>query len=153
LRAVADAVSAVRSSDISLVCVGTPSTRNGDLDLSFVETGSPHIGNALAGGDGDHLVISAAPCFPAVRKTALSQSCLPKDLRAAVHRSRALDLEGPMLSSVLVSNDHHLSRAVDWAVSVKVHSSALFGLSFKVGTDDLRENPYVEVAEWLSARA
>lgn len=279
LRAVADAARAVAASDVSLVCVGTPSKTNGDLDLGFIERVTHDIGTALAGDDEDHLVmfrstmlpgtvedrllpilercsgrqsgvnLHVAMCpeflreargvedfyrppftvvgtrdpaavitakrlfsfldapfhavetsvaealkyacnaFHAVKVTFANElgrfcqasgtdartvldifcqdgrlnisstylrpgfsfggSCLPKDLRAAVHRSRALDLELPMLSSVLLSNDHHLRRAVDWVVNAKVRSAALFGLSFKAGTDDLRESPYVELAEWL----
>ena len=279
LRAVTDAAGAVRTSDVSIICVGTPSKINGDLDLSFIERVTRDIGTALAGGTDDHLVmfrstmlpgsvedhlvpiledcsgrrsgvnLHVAMCpeflreakgiedfyrppftvvgtrdpaaviaarslfsfldaplhavetsvaealkyacnaFHAVKVTFANElgrfcqatgtdartvldifcqddrlnisstylrpgfsfggSCLPKDLRAAVHRSRALDLELPMLSSVLLSNEHHLRRAVDWVVHAKVRSAALFGLSFKPGTDDLRESPYVELAEWL----
>lgn len=279
LRAVADAPVAVRGSEVSLVCVGTPSKTNGDLDLSFIERVTDDIGTALAGGEGDHLVmfrstmlpgtvedrlvpilercsgrrsganLHVAMCpeflreargvedfyrppftvvgsrdpaafvtarglfsfldapfhavdtsvaealkyacnaFHAVKVTFANElgrfcqasgtdartvfdifcqdhrlnisstylrpgfsfggSCLPKDLRATVYRSRALDVELPMLTSVLLSNDHHLRRAIDWVVNANVRSAALFGLSFKAGTDDLRESPYVELAEWL----
>ena len=279
LRAVTDAAEGMCDRDVSVVCVGTPSKTNGDLDLSFIERVTQDIGTALAGGDIDHLVmfrstmlpgtverhllpmlercsgrragvnLHVAMCpeflreargvedfyrppftvvgtrdsaaiitakslfsfldapfhavetsvaealkyacnaFHAVKVTFANElgrfcqangtdartvleifcqddrlnisssylrpgfsfggSCLPKDLRAAVHRSRALDLEVPMLSSVLLSNDHHLRRAVDWVMNAKVRSAALFGLSFKAGTDDLRESPYVELAEWL----
>lgn len=279
LRAVTDSGEVMRTSDVSLVCVGTPSKSNGDLDVSFIERVTYDIGTALAGGNNDHVVmfrstmlpgsvegnllpllerssgrwsgdtLHVAMCpeflreargvedfyrppftvvgtrdpaavlaarrlfsfleapfhavetsvaealkyacnaFHAVKVTFANElgrfcqasgtdartvldifcqddrlnisptylrpgfsfggSCLPKDLRATVHRSRALDLELPMLSSVLLSNDHHLRRAVDWVMNAKVRSAAMFGLSFKAGTDDLRESPYVELAEWL----
>ena len=76
-------------------------------------------------------------------------SCLPKDLRAAVHRARRLDLELPLLSATLASNAAHLRSAVEWVLFSGVRTATLLGLSFKVGTDDLRDSPYVELAETL----
>jgi len=76
-------------------------------------------------------------------------SCLPKDLRALVHTGRRLDLELPLLESILPSNERHLQRAMD-AITASGHRRVgLFGLSFKPGTDDLRESPLVELAERL----
>ncbi|MBA2497659.1 MAG: nucleotide sugar dehydrogenase [Acidimicrobiia bacterium] len=76
-------------------------------------------------------------------------SCLPKDLRALVHRARSLDIDLPLLASVLPSNEHHLRRAVDWVLETGIRTAAILGLSFKAGTDDLRESPSVALAEML----
>lgn len=76
-------------------------------------------------------------------------SCLPKDVRALVHRARSLDLDLPLVASTLASNDIHLRKAFDWVLATGSRSVALFGLSFKSGTDDLRESPCVELAELL----
>ncbi len=80
---------------------------------------------------------------------AFGGSCLPKDVRALVHRSRSLDLDLPLLGSVLASNEQHLSGAVDQVLSTGAGTVALLGLAFKTGTDDLRESPYVRLAEQL----
>jgi GDP-mannose 6-dehydrogenase len=76
-------------------------------------------------------------------------SCLPKDLRALVHRARALDLDLPMLGGLIPSNDQHLREAVRWVLEQEGRRIAMLGLSFKPGTDDLRDSPLVELAETL----
>jgi GDP-mannose 6-dehydrogenase len=80
---------------------------------------------------------------------AFGGSCLPKDLRALVHAARRVDLELPLLESILPANERHLRRAVDLVLAAGGRRIALFGLSFKPGTDDLRESPLVELAERL----
>ena len=57
LRAVQDAAEAVAQTEISIVCVGTPSSPNGKLDLSYLAGVSQDIGTALAQKDGEHLII------------------------------------------------------------------------------------------------
>jgi len=76
-------------------------------------------------------------------------SCLPKDLRAMVHLTRELDVVGPLLGNVLASNDAHIQRTVDAVLGLRQRRVALLGLSFKVGSDDLRESPFVRLAESL----
>ena len=76
-------------------------------------------------------------------------SCLPKDLRALVHSGRKLDLALPLLESILPSNERHLERVVTTVLDSGLRRVGLFGLSFKPGTDDLRESPLVELAERL----
>ena len=76
-------------------------------------------------------------------------SCLPKDLRAMVHLTRELDVVGPVLGNVLPSNDAHIQRTVDAVLGLRQRRVALLGLSFKVGSDDLRESPFVRLAEIL----
>ncbi len=80
---------------------------------------------------------------------AFGGSCLPKDLRGLVHAARRADVSVPILEHVLPSNTAHLQRAFDAVVSTKRRKIGLFGLSFKPGTDDLRESPLVELAERL----
>lgn len=80
---------------------------------------------------------------------AFGGSCLPKDLRAVLSMAKRRDLELPMLASILPSNDRHIERAFDLVTSHGSREVALFGLSFKSGTDDLRESPLVTLAERL----
>jgi GDP-mannose 6-dehydrogenase len=76
-------------------------------------------------------------------------SCLPKDLRAIVYVAKDRDLTTPLLSSVLASNDAHIQRVVDVVLEKRHQRVAMLGLSFKVGSDDLRESPFVRLAEEL----
>lgn len=76
-------------------------------------------------------------------------SCLPKDLRAIVYVAKEHDLTTPLLGSVLASNDAHIQRVVDTVLEGGRKQVAMLGLSFKVGSDDLRESPFVRLAEEL----
>jgi GDP-mannose 6-dehydrogenase len=80
---------------------------------------------------------------------AFGGSCLPKDLRALTHEARMLDLEMPLLSSVLESNQAQISRVLRKLMEHKGRRLGFLGLSFKGGTDDLRESPIVELVESL----
>ncbi|CRK49513.1 GDP-mannose 6-dehydrogenase [Rhodococcus sp. RD6.2] len=80
---------------------------------------------------------------------AFGGSCLPKDIRALMHTARVHDVEVPVLANVLVSNETHLRRALDAVIATRRRRIGIFGLSFKSGTDDLRESPMVELAERL----
>jgi GDP-mannose 6-dehydrogenase len=80
---------------------------------------------------------------------AFGGSCLPKDLRALTYRARANDLELPMLEAILPSNRRQIEWVVRRIVQMRKRKVGLFGLSFKPGTDDLRESPLVELAEQL----
>lgn len=80
---------------------------------------------------------------------AFGGSCLPKDLRGLVHAAARADVSVPLLSHVLPSNEEHLRRAFDLVTASGRRRIGLFGLSFKPGTDDLRESPLVELAERL----
>ena len=80
---------------------------------------------------------------------AFGGSCLPKDVRALNHTARQNDLDLPVLANVLVSNETQVRRAVDIVMSLGRRKVGIFGLSFKSGTDDLRESPMVELAERL----
>ena len=80
---------------------------------------------------------------------AFGGSCLPKDVRALNYRSTQLDLDLPLLRSVLPSNRAHLARCKRMIDSLPDKRIGVLGLSFKAGTDDLRESPMVEVIEYL----
>jgi GDP-mannose 6-dehydrogenase len=80
---------------------------------------------------------------------AFGGSCLPKDVRAVNHHARSFDVDLPLLSNLTASNETHLDAAVKRILDAGVRDIAILGLSFKAGTDDLREAPMVEVAERL----
>ncbi len=80
---------------------------------------------------------------------AFGGSCLPKDLSALICKARDMDLDMPVLNAVPESNKMQINRAVQLIEQTGKRSVALLGLSFKAGTDDLRESPLVELAEQL----
>jgi GDP-mannose 6-dehydrogenase len=80
---------------------------------------------------------------------AFGGSCLPKDLRAITYRAKGLDLRLPLLESIMPSNAEHLNRAVDAVLRTNKKKIAMLGLSFKAGTDDLRESPQVQLIKRL----
>jgi GDP-mannose 6-dehydrogenase len=95
------------------------------------------------------LNVSAAYLRPGF---AFGGSCLPKDLRAFLYWAKTMDLDVPLLSRVLESNERQIDRARQMIVRHGRPRVALFGLAFKGGTDDLRESPIVTLAERLLGR-
>ncbi len=83
---------------------------------------------------------------------AFGGSCLPKELRAFQALAKRRDVDVPMLASVLASNARHVDRGFELVAKHGRQKVALFGLSFKPGTDDLRESPLVSLAERLLGR-
>jgi GDP-mannose 6-dehydrogenase len=78
---------------------------------------------------------------------AFGGSCLPKDLRALTYVARQADVDLPMLQAVMPSNRAHIDHAVATVLAAGERRVGMIGLSFKSGTDDLRESPLVTVAE------
>jgi len=76
-------------------------------------------------------------------------SCLPKDLRSLQYLARTSGVDAPLLAGTALTNDLVVRDVVEQVIETGARSVALLGLSFKPDTDDLRESPYVEVAERL----
>lgn len=93
-----------------------------------------------------HLNISTAYLKPGF---AFGGSCLPKDLRAMQYLAKQNDVEIPMLSGVSASNQVHVEHAIKTLLKLGKKKIGMVGLSFKSGTDDLRESPLVYMAEQL----
>jgi GDP-mannose 6-dehydrogenase len=80
---------------------------------------------------------------------AFGGSCLPKDLRALAYQAKMHDLEIPILSSILPSNEIQVTRGLQMIIEKGHARVGVLGFSFKAGTDDLRESPMIEVIERL----
>lgn len=124
------------------------------LKISFAN----EIGSLAQTFDGDGLVVMDIVCRDT--KLNISQaylkpgfafggSCLPKDLRAITRHAEKQALRVPLLEAILPSNDDHLQRAIQAVQETGCRRLGLIGLSFKSGTDDLRESPFVTLAETL----
>jgi GDP-mannose 6-dehydrogenase len=92
------------------------------------------------------LNLSAAYLSPGF---AFGGSCLPKDLRALSYQAKTHDLDLPILTSILRSNEMQISRGLQLIVKRGHTRVGILGFSFKAGTDDLRESPLIEVIERL----
>lgn len=80
---------------------------------------------------------------------AFGGSCLPKDVRAMQYRAKEVDLDMPVIQSILGSNQLQIQHALDLVAESGSKKVGLLGFSFKAGTDDLRESPIVILAEAL----
>jgi GDP-mannose 6-dehydrogenase len=80
---------------------------------------------------------------------AFGGSCLPKDLRALSYQAKLNDLQLPILTSILPSNEMQIARGVRLVMESGNSRIGILGFSFKAGTDDLRESPVIEVIERL----
>ena len=78
---------------------------------------------------------------------AFGGSCLPKDLRATTYLAKIRDVELPMMGNILASNRAHIDHAIAKVAASGKRRIGMIGLSFKSGTDDLRESPLVTLAE------
>jgi GDP-mannose 6-dehydrogenase len=92
------------------------------------------------------LNISSAYLVPGF---AFGGSCLPKDLRALTYQAKMHDLQLPILTSILPSNEIQIARGLQMIMENGHTRVGVLGFSFKAGTDDLRESPLIEVIERL----
>jgi GDP-mannose 6-dehydrogenase len=80
---------------------------------------------------------------------AFGGSCLPKDVRAILYAAKRYDVDLPLMESLLPSNESVIQRAIRQIVAAGHRRLGMIGLAFKSNTDDLRESPFVELAERL----
>jgi GDP-mannose 6-dehydrogenase len=78
---------------------------------------------------------------------AFGGSCLPKDVRALTYAAR--DIPIPVLNAVMPSNEARIRHALETILATRSRRIGVVGLSFKPGTDDLRESPMVALVEAL----
>lgn len=80
---------------------------------------------------------------------AFGGSCLPKDMRAMMHQAKLSDLDSPLLESILPSNEEQIRKGIRLVEETNQKKVAVMGLSFKAGTDDVRESPTIALIETL----
>jgi GDP-mannose 6-dehydrogenase len=80
---------------------------------------------------------------------AFGGSCLPKDVKALTYKAKQLDLHLPLLNAIMPSNQAHIEQAVERILMAGKRKIGCLGLSFKKGTDDLRESPLLHVVKRL----
>jgi GDP-mannose 6-dehydrogenase len=83
---------------------------------------------------------------------AFGGSCLPKDVRALGARARALEVDVPLIHSLLPSNREQVERAMRMVVARGKRRIGVLGFAFKSGTDDMRESPVLELIERLHGK-
>jgi len=81
-------------------------------------------------------------------------SCFPKDVLAAAHMAKEKSLPAPIIEGIARTNEyqqqHFTQRILDhFGGNLKDKQIAMWGMSFKPGTDDLRMAPAIRVAETL----
>jgi len=96
-----------------------------------------------------HLNISPAYLKPGF---AFGGSCLPKDVRALAHWAKEQDIDAPVLSAILPSNQYQIARAIELVENTLLKKIGILGLSFKPATDDVRESPTIALVETLVGR-
>jgi len=279
LRATTDAAGAVRDSNVSFICVGTPGGRNGSIDLTSLRTACEQLGQALAAKDGFHTVAVRSTVLPGTIESVLipvlehnsrkragsgfavcsnpefmregsavadffrpaftllgaedkialqplrtlyesisvprfetslrcaemvkyvcnalhalkidfsneigtlaehlgidayevmdivcadtklnistaymkpgfafGGSCLAKDVKALTYHARQMDLQLPLLEAIVPSNRAQIYRALEQILDCGKRKIGIVGLSFKPGSDDLRESPMLELVKHL----
>jgi GDP-mannose 6-dehydrogenase len=80
---------------------------------------------------------------------AFGGSCLKKDILAITSLGQKLKLKIPLLKSILLSNEAHMERALQIIRNTGVNRVGILGVTFKAGTDDVRESPSVKLIEIL----
>jgi GDP-mannose 6-dehydrogenase len=80
---------------------------------------------------------------------AFGGSCLPKDISALKKIANAKKLKIPLISSAKISNSLQIKNAVKMVEEFGEKKISIWGLSFKIGTDDMRGSPIIEVINIL----
>jgi UDPglucose 6-dehydrogenase/GDP-mannose 6-dehydrogenase len=75
LRATTDLTGAVQASEMTFICVGTPSRPDGSIDLSFVQQAAEQIGAALAAATGFHAVVVKSTVVPGTSDQVVRPAC------------------------------------------------------------------------------
>ncbi len=83
---------------------------------------------------------------------AFGGSCLPKEVRAVSHLAKGLGVKLPLIDSLIPSNQEHVARAIELLAPFKDKRVGFLGMTFKTGTDDLRESPTVDLMAALDAQ-
>jgi GDP-mannose 6-dehydrogenase len=88
--------------------------------------------------------LNLSPCYlrPGF---AFGGSCLSKDLQALIKAGQDMGLHLPLLESILPSNKMQIERAFEMIQQTDRKRVGILGLSFKAGTDDLRESPLIDL--------
>ena len=76
-------------------------------------------------------------------------SCLPKDLRGLQTLAHDNYVQVPVIASIEQSNSMQKDRVLHMVLALQKQRVGILGLSFKKGTDDLRNSPAVELVERL----
>jgi len=76
-------------------------------------------------------------------------SCLPKDLKGLQTLAHDNYIKAPVIQHIHDTNDIQIQRSVDYLMGFKNKTFGFLGLSFKAGTDDLRNSPAVNLVETL----
>ena len=80
---------------------------------------------------------------------AFGEPSVPNDLRALLYRAKEQDIECPLLSAVLPSNQRQIFRAIELVEKTRRSRVGILGLGFKAGTADIRDNPIIHLVEML----
>ena len=83
---------------------------------------------------------------------AFGGSCLPKDLRALNYFADRLELNLPLLNNILESNEEQINYLIRNFDNDKTICYGILGLSFKTGTDDLRESPTIKMIKLMEEK-
>ncbi|MBL1421640.1 MAG: nucleotide sugar dehydrogenase [Alphaproteobacteria bacterium] len=84
--------------------------------------------------------------------TAFGGSCLPKDVRAIQNLASYFELDLPVINSIIKSNEVHVDYIINRISMNAGQNVGFLGVTFKPGTDDLRESPIIAVIEQLTER-
>jgi GDP-mannose 6-dehydrogenase len=89
-------------------------------------------------------------CYYLTPGFAFGGSCLPKDVKALTYKAKEIDEKTPLLNSLMESNEYQIKRVFTQFIKpLRKKKVGILGLSFKAGTDDLRESPVLELTETL----